>query len=310
MAFPKDKLNISEERQAFFNRLFRKIFLEDWLMKLIALIITLALWLGVSGLRAPTTVRFRNVALNLQVPNEFEVTNSPVQEVNIVLTGDKRRIDQMNPRDLVVSLDLSDIQAGDRMVQLTPENVNIELPTGIKIEEIQPDKIAVKLEVVEEREIPVKVETEGSVAENFEIYGEIILPQKVRVRGPANYIRSLSFVSTEKIPLDNNQVDFTAKQIPLNISNSKATVLDTAVDVAFRIGEKRVERLYLVAIKDDISNKKATVVLYGGQSLLNNLRPENLQVEVTKNDTGQDVPQLVLPTDLQGFVEIRKLKIN
>ena len=53
------------------NRLFvkhiaRKIFLEDWPMKVVALVITLALWLGVTGLSTPTTQRLTGVPLSLR----------------------------------------------------------------------------------------------------------------------------------------------------------------------------------------------------------------------------------------------------
>ncbi len=310
MAIQDEKIPFTEDRQIFISRLLKKIFLEDWLMKLVALVITLALWLGVSGLRAPKTVRLRAVALNLQIANDVEITNSPVQELDIVVTGDKRKTDNLNARDLVVSLDLSNVQPGDRMVQLSPENVSVELPTGVKLEEIQPNKIAVNIETVEEREIPVKAVTEGSVAEGFEIYSETAIPAKVRVRAPSSYIKSLSFVSTEKINFDNRSEDFTAKQIPLSLSNPKATVLDTAVDIVFRIGEKRVEKTFLININNDQNKRKATVVLFGVQRLLNEIRPDRLQVEMIKNDSDEESLQLNLPVELQDKVEIRKLKVK
>ncbi len=310
MPISNEKIPFNEDQQVFFSRLVRKIFLEDWVMKLVALVITLALWLGVTGLRAPKTVRLRAVALNLQISNDVEITNSPVQEVDIVVTGDKRKTDNLNARDLVASLDLSNVQPGLRSIELTPENINIELPTGVKLEEIQPNKIAFTIETVEEREIAVKASTEGNVEENFEIYSETILPQKVRVRAPSSYIKSLNFVSTEKINLENRNQDFTAKQIPLNVSNPKATVLDTAVDVLFRIGEKRIEKTFYVAVKDSATNKKIKVVLYGVQTLLSNIRAENLQVEMIKNEVGEDFPQIILSAELQDKVEIREPKIN
>lgn len=308
MVFPNEKLPLNEERQIFISRLLRKVFLEDWLMKLVALVITLALWFGVSGLRAPKTVRLRAVTLNLQVPNDVEITNSPIQEVDIVVTGDKRKTENLNARDLVVSLDLSNVQPGLRSIELTPENVNVELPTGVKLEEIQPNKIAFNIETVEEREISVKAETEGSLAENFEIYSETVMPQKVRVRAPSSYIKSLDFVSTEKINLDSRAEDFIAKQIPLNVSNPKATVLDTAVDVAFRIGEKRIEKAFYVEVKDEKTNRKVKVVLYGTQSLINNINAENLQIELIKNEAGEEFPRVILPIEMQGFVEIKEPK--
>jgi YbbR domain-containing protein len=310
MLFSTEKFFQKEERQFFIRRLLRRMFLEDWLIKAIALVITLALWLGATGLRTSITTRVNNVALKLRVSNDIEVTNSPVQEVDLVITGDKRKIDQLNPRDLVVSLDLVDVQAGYRTIQMTPENVNVELPTGVKLEEIQPSKIAVKLETVAEREVAVKAETEASVADGFEIYNQTILPQKVRVRGPESFIKSLDFVSTEKINLENQKQDFTARQVPINIVNPKATVLDTVVDVAFKIGEKRIERVFIVPVRTATGSNTATVVLYGRRTILDSVKSENLEVKVLKNDTGEDSPHLILPAEIQEKVEIKRLKIN
>ncbi len=299
------------EWQFSFRHLFRRVFLEDWLIKVIALFITVALWLGVTGLRAPTTERLRDVTLKPRVSDTIEVTDISVQEVDLLVTGDKRKIDQIKEENLIVVLDLTDVQAGDRTIQITSENVNVELPTGVRLEEVQPNKIAVKLETVTEREIAVKVETEGAVPENFEVYGKTVAPQKVHVRGPESLIKSLDSVPTEKVSLENRREDFTAQRIPLNIADSKVTVLDTnVVDVAFRIGEKRIERLFTVPIQTATEKKTATVILYGGRSILESLKAENLRVEIVKTEAGETSLNLVLPPEIQDKFEIRKLKIN
>lgn len=310
MFFQTEKILQKEEWQIFIRRMFRRVFLEDWLIKAIALVITLGLWLGVTGLRAPITTRLNNVAIKLRVSNDTEITNSPVQEVDLVITGDKRKIDQIKLSDLVVSLDLADAQTGERVIQITPENVSVELPTGVRLDEIQPNKIAVKLEKVEEREVTVRAETEGSLEENFEIYSTTVVPQKVRIRAPQSYIKSLDFVSTEKINIDNRREDFTARQIALNVVNSKATLLDATVDVVFDVGEKRVERLFSIPFETNGTNKTVSFVLYGGRSILESVNAGDLRVEILKNEAGEDFPQIVLPAEIQEKVEIRKLKIN
>ncbi|MGI8787922.1 MAG: CdaR family protein [Pyrinomonadaceae bacterium] len=298
-----------EDWKFSFRRLLRRVFLEDWLMKTIALVITIALWLGVTGLRAPTTERLRNITLKPRTSDQVEATNVSVQEVDLLVTGDKRRIDQIKPDDLVVALDLTDVHAGDRSVQITPANVSVELPTGVKLEEIQPNKIAVKLEQIEEKEIPIKAETEGAVVENYEVYDETISPPKVRVRGPESFVKSLDFISTEKINLDNKTSDFTAQRIPLNIANPKITVLDTTVvDVSFRIGEKRIERLFVVPVENE--KKTATVELYGAHSILESLKAENMRVEISKNEAGESFLDLIVPVEIQGQVEIKQIKLN
>ena len=289
------------------KQILRKIFLEDWVMKLVALAITLALWLGVTGLSTPTTQRLTAVPLSLRFSNNIEIT-SPVQEVvDLVVTGDKRRLAQINKNDLIVSMDISDVLPGDRVINLTPETVGHSLPTGVRLDDIQPSRIPIRIEAVEEKDIPVEAETYGEVPEGYEIYSETITPTKVRVRGPANFIRSLSTVSTERIDLSNRTTDFTVKQVPVSVSNPKAAVLETVVDVGFRIGEKRVERVYSLTVE---GGRRVSVVLFGGRSLFEKVRTEDLHVDVVKNAVGIDEPRLTLPQALDGKVEVRSVKLR
>src|SRR5688500_9205728 len=175
-------------RMLWLKHILKKIFLEDWLMKLVALGITLALWLGVTGLSTPTTQRLTSVPLSLRFSNNIEVTNEPLQEVDLVVSGDKRKLAQINKNDLIVSMDISDVMPGDRVINLTPENVGVSLPTGVRLDEIQPSRIAVRIEPVDEREIAVKPEIFGEVPEGYEVYSETVTPSKVRVRGPSSFI--------------------------------------------------------------------------------------------------------------------------
>ena len=103
----------------FATGLLRKIFLEDWGLKLLALLIAIALWVGVTGLSTPTTKRF-TVPLTPSVANNTEVTNQLISDVDIVLTGDKRELEHMNRSDLTAVLDLTDVPQGDRIVLLSP----------------------------------------------------------------------------------------------------------------------------------------------------------------------------------------------
>ena len=98
-----------------------------------------------------------------------------------------------------------------------------------------------------------------------------------------------------------------AKQIPINVSNPKATLLETVVDVAFRIGEKRTEKTFVVQSKGD-PKRRVTVVLFGGKSLFEGVKADDLQVEFVKNSAGEDTPQVTLPASLQDKVEVRKPK--
>lgn len=312
-SFPTEKILEKEQRQIFLRRLFRRVFFDDWLIKVFALIITFSLWFGVTGIRETIKTPLNNVTLKPRISSDYEITNSPVSEVDIVVSGDKRKIEPIKSENLVVSFDLTNAHEGEHVVNLTPESVNVELPTGVRIEEIRPNKIAIKLERVVEREVTVKPEIDGNVPDGYEIYAVNVLPQKVRVRGPESFTRSLDFVSTDKISVENHMGDFRVQQVPLNIVNPKVTLLDAVVDVNFSIGERRIERLFIVPVQNEqgeTDNKTVTIVLYGAQSLLNNLHRDNLQVRMVQNQTGEEFVNLTLPAVLQGKLEIRRPKAD
>lgn len=292
----------------FTKHIVRKVFLEDWALKLTALAITFGLWFGVTGLSTPTVQRF-TVALSPSISNNAEITNALPSDVDIVLSGDKRKLDQLNKSDLTATLDLTDVAPGDRVISLTPENVYVNLSPGIKLSEIQPGRIAVNLEAVEERELEVRAETKGAPAAGFEVYSSLVSPPRVMVRGPASVIRTLDSVETAKIDIAGKKSDFTARQTAISVTNPKATVFNTVVDVFFRIGERRVERAFTIPVTG-LDGKTASFVIYAPRTSLALIKPEDFKIEMTLNDKGEEEPQVTLPSVLKDLAEVRKLKLN
>ncbi len=275
-------------------------------MKLAALVITFALWIGVTGLSQPAVQRMNGIPLALRYSENVDVS-SPIEELNIVVSGDKRKIDQINKNDLIVSLDLTNEPPGDKVIQLTPSTISLLLPNGVKVDEVTPRQITVKIEPLEVKDVPVNPVLSGQPGDGLEIYSQTVNPAKVRVRGPANLIRALSSVSTEKIDVADHNADFTARQVAVNVSNPKATLLESIVDVSFRIGEKRIERSYSVPVKGD-GKRKVTVVLFGPRSELDGIKPDEIIVELAKDGSGAERPTVTLPSSLGNEVEIRKPK--
>ena len=295
----------SQQLKLYLKNILKKVFLEDWAMKLAALLITFALWVGVTGLSQPTVQRMNGIPLTLRFSDNVDATSS-TDEIDIVISGDKRKIDQLNRNDLVVSLDLTNVQPGNQMVQLNENTVALSLPTGLKLDEIIPRQIKVSIETVEVKEVTVSPVTSGQPAEGFEVYGQVVEPAKIHVRGPSNLVRSLAMVTTDKIDLSNKSTDFTVRQWPISISNpEKVRALETLVDVTFRIGEKRIERSFSVPARND-SKRRINVVLFGGRSLFDNVKPEDISVEVVRDASGKESFDVDLPPALADRVEIKK----
>jgi YbbR domain-containing protein len=309
----RERIFPTEERQEVLKGWLRSIFLEDWITKLIALFITLVIWYGVTGRRAPTTVRMRNVHLSFRVPSETEISNEPMDEVEITVTGDKTRLDRLNPRDLAVVVDLSGYKPGDLVVQLKPETVNLELPNGVRLEEIEPNKIALRLEPRVEKAVEVRPVFSGQVPDGYELYGTTISPLRVRVRGAASHVEALDRISTEKINLENLTGDTIVRQVTIELLDPKVTVLDAVVDVALKIGEQREEKSFSGVPVREASGARAmpetaTVTLYGARSILEQIKPEDLLIQLTVEQDGSITPNLVLPAEIAGKAETRSIK--
>src|SRR5688572_13505258 len=116
----------------FAKHILRKVFFEDWALKLIALVITLALWLAVTGLSTPTTKRL-NVPLNLSVAGNVHITTVPQQEVKIEISGAKRRIDQSDREGRTATVAPTEAPMGERIVHLAADSFYVPLPQGVRL---------------------------------------------------------------------------------------------------------------------------------------------------------------------------------
>lgn len=296
-------------KKLFFKHILKKIFLEDWALKLLALVITFALWLSVTGLSTKAT-RSLVVPLNSSISNDAIITNTLRQDVEIVLRGDKRKLDQINQNDISASLDLSAVKPGDWVIQLSPDTVWVNsLAQGVTLDEVRPSNMAVKLEAVAEKDIAVKAETNGSIATGYEIYSTTVLPPLTRVRGPESIVKTLDHAQTERIDVTGKTESFTARQIAVTSPNQKAAVLNTVVDVFFKIGERRIERSFSLTVPG-MQGKMASFVAFGPRSLLSKAQADDFKIEIYLNDRGEEAPRVILQDELQDVVEIRKLKIN
>jgi YbbR domain-containing protein len=217
----------------------RKIFVEDWGVKLLALGITMVLWLAVTGQNKPVTQRISGVQLNFLRHESLEISNDPASNVEVTVKGSPSLLDQMKLRDLVVTVDISDHKAGERVVRLSPESVKMDLPPGVKILAFRPATIPIRLEPIIELAVDVEVKFEGMVPEGFEVTSVQANPAKVRLRGPSDRVNLLQKATTETVRLDGRREGFSLSRVAINISDPKIEILDPNVEVRVEIAEKK-----------------------------------------------------------------------
>lgn len=303
------------QRPHWAKRWLREIFYEDLGLKILALLISLALWWGVTGQRTPTTIRVPRVPLNFRLPSDTEISNDPRADVEVALTGSKRQLDAINVRDLTVNVDVSDLKPGEHNVQLTTDRVAMGLPEGVRFGDIQPNNVLLKLEPRVEREIQVEVRHTGNPAEGYELRGITATPDKVKVRGPASHVDALVKVPTEMVSLDGRKESFTQEQTAIEIADKKVDLIDTSVSVRVEIEERHVDKTYTNVVVQDTQDaqenaRTATVTLSGPRSMLDKLRAEDFKIALETGADGSVTPRLILPPEMEGHIELRSYKLN
>jgi YbbR domain-containing protein len=289
------------------EKLLRRIFLEDWSLKLLSLAIAIVLWMLVTGQNQPVTAHL-NVQLNFIRPQSLEISNDPPRTVDVMLTGSRNKLDDLTSLDLVATVDISDQRAGERVLRLA-DRAQISLPQGIKVDGYQPSAIPIRLEEIVDRQVTITPKLEGQPADGFEVYG--VYPNKgsVTVHGPASRVNALQNVLTESIWLAGHKESFTASNVAIDVPDPKVDLREPVVNVNVEIGERRVEKTFAgvsvnTADGGKVQPATTTVTVLGGASLVNSLKPEEVKI-VLDNDLK---PQLEVPDALKGRVMLKSVQ--
>lgn len=220
----------------FAERWVRRIFVEDFKLKLIALGITLILWFAVTGQKRPITKRLPGVQLSFVHSENMAISNDPPSRVDITVTGSKDEIDALIPANMLATVVVGDNGTGSRVVRLTRDDVSIDpLPQTVRIESFQPAVISVRLEPKIERHVEVNLKLEGSPPDGYEVRAATANPAKVRLRGPASIVNAIKQVSTESIMLEGKTSSFDLNQVAVDSPGEKVEIIDNSVQVHVEI---------------------------------------------------------------------------
>ena len=173
-----------------------KILTGDTLLRVAALGLAVVLWVVIAGrdtaergVTAP--VEFRNV------PTDLEPTGDLVDSVNVRLRASPGLIESLDPGEVVALIDLEGAEEGERIVQLTPEQVRV--PFGFRIVKITPSLLTLNLEQVLSKRIPVRPRILGQPAPGFEVASFDATPDEVQVLGPKSRVQEIESAFTEPV---------------------------------------------------------------------------------------------------------------
>ncbi|MCC7538468.1 MAG: hypothetical protein IT379_19745 [Deltaproteobacteria bacterium] len=143
----------------------------------------------------PFPVELRNL------PERSVQTNlDKVDTVAVRLNGPGPLLASLDTKRSPIVLDLSSAEIGtDFRLKIRDEMIRV--PRGVRVLDIEPSRIPIRLERVKRKSVPVTLAPVGEPRDGYTIQSIKVSPDKVQVSGPASLIDRLGALETEPFDL-------------------------------------------------------------------------------------------------------------
>jgi len=217
----------------------RGIIFDNWLLKLVSLVIAFFLWLGITGLNNDSTTKLSEIplktTLSRDLSNQVYVEVGRNLTVELQITGEKTAVESINPRNLIVNVDLSQVQPGEKELELSVSNVRVSLPVGARLESISPNRIPISVE----RIISKRVEVEPVFERNLRPGVTEIEPAQVQISGPESKVKDLKTIRTRPLEVESEDSLEFEKNVELDLVPGSLKANPASVTVRFRPSNRK-----------------------------------------------------------------------
>ena len=177
-----------------------------WAMRVLALAIAVALWFFLSWeKRENQSERVIQASVTYNTAEEMTVLD-PVQQVDVRVRGDARRVRTLNPFLVNVLMEIKAREPGPVEVTLSPEQVFV--PEGVRVVSVNPNTLQVTVDRVMTSRLAVQVDLVGEPSAGASVGSPVALPPAVEVRGPESRIRGVKVAKTRPVSLDGHAQTF------------------------------------------------------------------------------------------------------
>ncbi len=181
---------------------FFKHLTHNWGMKLVALLAAGGLWVYSSVTAERTRVFNIPVAL-LNIPAGSLVTQGAERTVPVRLRGSGLDLFNLENDDFSARVDLQGRKLGTTVQVISPDDIELPEGYGLSVDGVLSHReLAIKLDLETVKPVPVRPHIIGSPTEGLIYVGASFQPPLVRLRGPAEALKQISYVETQPVVID------------------------------------------------------------------------------------------------------------
>src|SRR5579872_2502873 len=167
--------------------------------KLISVLLAGLLWLAFSSAPLVVTTHTAPIVYNNLASGWMVAGNSP-ETVHLELRGPAGRLTVSNLAETVVRFDLASVESTeDRTFTISESNLN--LPPGVSFLRAVPSQLRLHLARLAQKEVPVDVRFSGALPAGYQLTGQSISPEQLRIGGSDTRVNSVNQVQTDPIDL-------------------------------------------------------------------------------------------------------------
>ena len=176
---------------------------ENQREKVIAVVLACILWFAF-GYQRETIQRDFTVPIEYRnAPAEWVLEEPKAAEAKVMLMGHAQAFQLLNPENLKISVDLTQLQPGKQDVVLT--RAMVKTPSNLAVAGISPDRITVITSRLVSMSVPIEVLTENTAPPGLTIQKIAVTPAEVRILIPRKLHGKKIRVMTD--PIDLAQLD-------------------------------------------------------------------------------------------------------
>ena len=261
--------------------------IKDAGKKILAILIAISLWF-VANLQHDVE---KNISIDVNytnLPKGLIIVNNPPETLNIRVRGPRSQLSAISPKDMVFTIDLSNLTTGTSMFEIRTDQ--LIPPRDVQVTGISPSEINLDVDRLAEKRVSVEPIL-GEPDEGYEISGEPgVTPGTVGIRGPEKLLKTVKSVGTDPVSLKGEKSKFSI-EVPLRtpyplVTISGGNTAKVTIDIKEKIMEKEFNNLDINFINFDgmkfetDDSISAEIAFEGPFSILNNLNSKDIELYV------------------------------
>ena len=282
----------------------KKLLINNFWLKILALVFAIATWTTVNELISIS--KLFKVPVSIQHADNMILISRSIDYLTLKVKGPAGRMNSISPDSFTIAKDLTDLlQPGT--ITIPVQDLDISIPNHLTIENFFPTRMTVKLDRIIEKEFKVTVVTTGSPSAGYTLLdNHRVNPTIITLIGPEQLITNMDTINTEPISVSGLVASkrFPTVRLQPFLPNHNLNK-DKFVEVTIRILEKNIKRSFakipvqtLGAVKAPYNIETAIhevdVILRGQGKVLDSVDPSEITIFFDITDLGVGVYDLPL----------------